>query len=492
MSMMSSESGSKRRKLHPGEEAGGAVGAAGAGAVPEEAMTVDEMRAMMVHVKTEHRREVESMKERLSRVDELERKCQYLEEKCASLQRSVEILKKESSWEYRGPYIPLSHWIDQGFDKDYGWRVEDLVTQIEDMTTMLRDRNHFKDCYGKEHLQDIPPGAVNLGNGDLDYIVGHHDVLLPHWRELANAIQIYDSCNGAVVLTIMNVELQPVVLDMLALALKSKEIKTLELRDNGFDNEDSRVGIDFAVEVMKTSPSLKVFEWVENNMNSMNDMKHLLGAITSHPSLKHIALNGCCGGEVDGYEVLYSLLTSSSNFNHIDVGFINIETMGRTDLSDYLATNPALRELSLYNNRLDDNDATLIAAALGKNTNLRRLWLEENEFTHVGEIALCNAVFDCASLNSVSESNHTCFIEGVFGADANHHRLEDFENRAGKIYRLLSDRNRDGTNAAHLDSELGDGCLKLAPLVLSCVQRCASVVVGQQVGPLSIKYEILR
>ena len=57
-------------------------------------------------------KEMDGMRDKLSRMDELEEKCQQheekcntLEDRCDSLQRSVEILSKESTWEYSAPSL---------------------------------------------------------------------------------------------------------------------------------------------------------------------------------------------------------------------------------------------------------------------------------------------------------------------------------------------------------------------------------------------------
>ena len=70
-------------------------------------------------------------------------------------------------------------------------------------------------------------------------------------------------------------------------------------------------------------------------------------------------------------------------------------------------------KLSLETNNLNDEDAVLISRALKHNTNLKELWLGGNNITEVGNGALRKAVYDTTSLNTVSESNHTCFIKGI-------------------------------------------------------------------------------
>ena len=146
-------------------------------------------------------------------------------------------------------------------------------------------------------------------------------------------------------------------------------------------------------------------------------------------------------------------------------------------------------------NHLDDNDAILVARALKRNTNLRRLRLGQNDITVIGRDALRNAVYDCTSLNAVAASNHTCNIEGLDFGNAPISYINSPEvNRGRKIYSLLSSRNRVGTNVRHLDAEFEDDSLKLVPKVLESVHICAGYVdpSASAVHPLSIMYEILR
>ncbi|KAL7523629.1 hypothetical protein ACHAXR_000259 [Thalassiosira sp. AJA248-18] len=184
--------------------------------------------------------------------------------------------------------------------------------------------------------------------------------------------------------------------------------------------------------------------------------------------------------------------------------------MGGTHLPDFLALNPPLQELCLIENHLDDNDAILIATALKHNTNLQRLFLEDNDMTDVGFSALKKVVFDWTSLNSVADSNHSCLI--VCGTSSGNYFCDPQSNKEEKICSLLSSRNEEGTNSFHLDLEFGGDSLKLLSKVLECVNNYSRRYTRKMDGhgvipineysredgcvelvrPLSIMYEILR
>ena len=224
--------------------------------------------------------------------------------------------------------------------------------------------------------------------------------------------------------------------------LKYKPIEFFALQNNSFENV--REGIEFAVEVMKSNEMMKAFYWASTTINSMEDAHYLVDSIINHLSIKTICLGVCFQGGCIGYDVLCSLLTSDKGFKHIDFDNSNIRTGGGTELPDYLAINPPLKKLYLNHNNLNDEDAVLIARAVKQNTNLKVLCLglDGNNITEVGVKALREAIYNPESLNSVADCNHTCKVRGI-------NLSTPKRNRAWMIYRLLSVRNREGSNVYH-------------------------------------------
>ena len=174
----------------------------------------------------------------------------------------------------------------------------------------------------------------------------------------------------------------------------------------------------------------------------------------------------------------------------IDLTGNEIRTSGGTEISDYLARNTSLEKLCLDKNHLNHDDFVLIARALKQNHNLRHIHLGNMA---AGRKALSKAVYDDGSLNAMSDTNHSCTIEGIGYFNITNHRDADVrENRRSKIYSLLSSRNTEGNNVHHFQLELSDDSLKLAPKVLECVHRYSQNRWRDTVNPLSITYEVLR
>jgi len=246
-------------------------------------------------------------------------------------------------------------------------------------------------------------------------------------------------------------------------------------------------------------------------MDSLND---LLRVIASHPSITDIHFNNCFGNNI--FDALQSIFATDKPLNTIDVERNDIHTIGQTSIPDFLAANPPVKVLCLANNMLKDEDVVLIANALKRNTQLQELTIFGGEVTKVGVDAILDVLYDPSSFNSVSDCNHSCVVYGIEefdfypaeeysyyhlhlhnGDDGMGDDLDAHNQRALKIYHLLSVRNRELSNVQCLDAEVKEETLKLVPGVLACVHhysqaepRCDEDPI--RVHPLSIMFEIVR
>ena len=78
-------------------------------------------------------------------------------------------------------------------------------------------------------------------------------------------------------------------------------------------------------------------------------------------------------------------------------------------LADFLAANPKLKQFGLRDNHLNDSDAAQITRALHSNTTLEHIDLSG---TNISQIGLTQAfgLFNDSSLNTATDSNHSCFL----------------------------------------------------------------------------------
>ena len=160
------------------------------------------------------------------------------------------------------------------------------------------------------------------------------------------------------------------------------------------------------------------------------------------------------------------------------------------DVATALATNPKITILCLTGNVLIDSDAELIAQALKQNTNLRKLFINGNNFTLAGLDKIRATIYDTSSLKAMESCNHTCWVNRAGNLDdiLPHHR------RNRKLYELLSERNAENSNVRHLDAEFEEeACIiKLVPSVLECIKRLSVDRATGASVPLSILFELIR
>ncbi|EJK59027.1 hypothetical protein THAOC_20809 [Thalassiosira oceanica] len=200
---------------------------------------------------------------------------------------------------------------------------------------------------------------------------------------------------------------------------------------------------------------------------------------------------------VNGCRALAALMRCGSPLDLLD--FSGNGLSGTDDVAAALASNPQLDILDLTENQLNDRDAELIAQALKQNTNLKMLsLLGGNSITPAGFGKIRTTICDPSSLNAMESCNHTCHVDCV--EQNGHYRGGNFKGMASqqrrrrKLYKLLSARHEEGSNARHLNAELGEGpfAAKLVPRVLECIEQCSVDRSSDTPTPLSLYFELMK
>jgi hypothetical protein len=199
------------------------------------------------------------------------------------------------------------------------------------------------------------------------------------------------------------VELRKDVIDIIGPQLKLNLFESIRLEDNLLDRD----GILFAIDLMKQNTAVVRFYLIGSRIDIDEDLNLLNQVISDHPSLRELELTRCFGPNIHPAS-LSSLMSASKQLKSLYLKGNNISESSM--IADFIATNPALQELFLCDNRFNDDDARIIANSLMTNTNLWTLDLKGNVFGRRGCDALLKAIFNHDSLNSVSSSNHTCDI----------------------------------------------------------------------------------
>eukprot|EP00984_Skeletonema_dohrnii_P029094 scaffold19434_cov121-Skeletonema_dohrnii-CCMP3373.AAC.10 len=437
----------------------------------------------------------------------LEQKCSSLENRLGTkvdsvhekVERSLkfheynEMLIKNQSWEYSAAVYSEDELIDSGYTEDEAEFIAEKAQDLKFITTKMRTGEFPYERYRNEK-------GVHI---DMYNVVDPQDrgavknMMLPHWKEFAEALKHFtpainllsDEYESYFHFDNVNVQLNHNAMLWIKEALIGKPFQKLGFvsNDNGED-DPAGMSVDAILDIVESSKHLRELE-IRRNRIGRDHIERLCSAVCTHPALVELDVFNCCEPGI-GDAMLASLLTSDDlKLEKLFMSDNYITSAVSTLLSDFLATNPRLIELSLEENNLNDSDVALIANALRSNTTLEYLRIDSNSITHTGAESLSLALCDGSSLNSAADSNHTCTVYLGWNAvdDYNLHE-QGHINRGWKIYSILSTRNEMMSNVQHFS----DIDVKILPNIVEAVQKYETNVYDSKVKPLSIVYEIMR
>ncbi|EJK61823.1 hypothetical protein THAOC_17619 [Thalassiosira oceanica] len=445
--------GSKKRRFDEGPSAanGGVV-------------TMEDVQRLIDREQASMRHKVDALEEAnaalKTKVEELKLETEDLRRRCAVNARSIQVLKKDVKWTYSAPDIPRSHWLNQGHGDQYIAEMTKIVKGIKRSTEKLRNGavNDLKQIFLKT--------AVSLA---------HDDILLPHWSELSDAIQLLEE-GAPLTFAMNNVQVNRSVQEMLSQSLVLK-CDQIGLYRNHFNRQD---GANFACEAIRNNPQLNVFGF-QNAIESEESADRLCRLILAHPKIQRLCLGRCCNeGGTFGYSMLKTLMSSPARkFVRLYLGGNHIRTNGCSILPDYIASNPPLEVLALNDNHLVDDDLRMISMALKTNDRLKELHLKRNDNTPIGtkwlEVAVrglrpiqtaSGSSFLDPSFESVFDCNHTCRIEIPESSFEELNCSSPLENKMRKLYDLIVMHSLRGDLVNELQRALGGDLISLMPFGL--------------------------
>ena len=397
-----------------------------------------------------------------TKLDTVEKEKEELKQRCTELtQRNQELeikvkdltLKNEyNEWSYTAEDISASYWIERGFAEDEYVEREEFISKLKEYTNKLRRG---------EPLEEVDLFTI-------DHML-HDDILLPHWKEFADALEQYQKFNhredyGIKRFRIDDVQLQQEVLNMISPALQTLQIKKIAFGGNiGSDV------IPFISNIIQHNPYIENVGW-RNQIESVDDMRHLCNSIKNRDSnvLKFLGLYSAFDG--NNSNMMKIMLEASHHLKKLSLYCIGIGSESAHLIANFLASNPSLDYLDLRGNNLSDADMPLLANALQSNTILRQIDLvDNNDIGAAGTRVLLQSVFDVSSLNSCAASNRVCIVRGLNPniSYANIYSNFTMKNRAMKIFTMLSATDNGFFNIGFL----GDVPYKLIPRLLRLVQK---------------------
>ncbi|EJK48282.1 hypothetical protein THAOC_32936, partial [Thalassiosira oceanica] len=387
-------------------------------------------------------------------IEDLRDDIEALKSKNRALEWSLNRLasKVQEGWEYPVTIQPDEYWQNKGYDD----------VSISDLKLWF---------FGglKKAVSQLEHGVCESVSISF---VDHNEDLMPHWNSLFRSFDYINPYGEGVELCLHYMELDEVVMRKICLNIRYNNISRVRFSNNGFTNMQG--AISELGNALK-SQELKTLEWSESPIESAEDMTLFTRVLSQNSALDELSFFR------NGNENAQALLSGVdfSTYKVLNFRGNNLETDGRTAISDLIAANSPLVELHLYQNRLNDDDAVLIAQSLGGNTHLRRLNVRRNNIQERGTRALYEAINNTSTLNAMSGSNHSCMVEGLsedFDLEAiNSVRGSNniYTNRMYKIQKLIAERYHTGGGIVpYLNTEMGDeDSVLLAPLLMESVSR---------------------
>jgi hypothetical protein len=328
------------------------------------------------------------------------------------------------------------------FDRDLNrgerfpvWPTQASYTKSDDW----RERNRIGIEKMKKQLQTSIDSAMNKKSFNLNLmhniyesqlvdneepIVWHETILDEYWDQLEAKIDQINQLDNAITvingICTWNVEITKERLGMLVAICRSGSVHN-SCQFVNFNNSNlCPEGIVWLSKLVDVSSQLITLFIRHNRIDDMKSARCLSRSLSSHASIRQLWLTHCDLG--NSPEILSVIL--QSDVKHINLENNNIDSLGASNIAEYLEVDPPIQRIDLDHNRLNDDDAILISQALKWNTNLRHMDLKGNNFTSIGVKALLTCVFDSSTLNAISESNHKLTRIDMFHINLNG-RLHD-------------------------------------------------------------------
>ena len=149
-------------------------------------------------------------------------------------------------------------------------------------------------------------------------------------------------------------------------------------------------------------------------MKSLSVASAFSDALSNHENLKKLIFV-LCG--LYNTEILGIILEGCKTIRQLYIMLDNLGSQSVILLANFIRSNHSVEYLDLGENNLSNNDMVLLASALKTNTHLKQLFMIENNITEDGVNTLLKALYDPTSLDSIVESNHTCYYR-IFDTDS--------------------------------------------------------------------------
>ncbi|EJK59331.1 hypothetical protein THAOC_20463 [Thalassiosira oceanica] len=296
-------------------------------------------------------------------------------------------------WAYTAETTPREHWIEKGYPEDYADQMANLQQSMRNIIKDLR-----MGTVGSKCTIDVRFDEENLIGISAD----HDDVLMPYWKELANAIihwSDYHSNKNHLEIYIAYIETPNEVLDVLRPAIKQSKVKFAGFVHDG--TPKSWKLAEFVEDIIQTNHNLTQVGFTGIILSS-EEWKKIFNAIRIRNAvqssiIRYLGLSFCFDGGINT-EVLKDIFASTSAaWDGKAAKGMRVQLLGNgmssREVSIIAESLSSLAYLNLDENRFGDADAAALAEALSSSTTLRRFSVKGNNEIKIERkacISACN------------------------------------------------------------------------------------------------------
>lgn len=271
-----------------------------------------------------------------------------LKGKCSDLKAGHSGLKGSYSdalnWAYSETTVQRDHWLEKGHTDEYADAMGSLLNTFKHIIKDLRTGTVGESIEVRFDLQDDDGRSVTTD---------HDEVLMPYWRELANALihwSEYHAGEEALHVIICCVETPNAVLDVLSLAMKRSKVRAFGIVSDGHSRPCKLD--EFIVDMIHSNHEVTTVGF-HSVVLSNEEWKTICDAIRARDVGKTSTMELSQFHEcfVDGIsdEALKDILTSNAVW--VSLGGNGMSSREASIIAEFLNSNPPLARLSLKNSQ---------------------------------------------------------------------------------------------------------------------------------------------
>ena len=227
------------------------------------------------------------------------------------------------------PLISYSSWRFMGCTHQEAVGMAALEANLKRSVVDLQMKQRRTRDHGIAYT--ITPMKNAMSANDLEFVLPHDDLLLPHWISFSMALKGLTCDYHTMYVGFASIKLNPSVLNILSPALKAQNLTSLYFLNNHLRRDEIMMISDIIGQI----PTLEAFAISRNRIGDQKEdvRAKLSTAIRKHPSIQRLTLSSCGIGDD---KVMLSCIRNRT-LTKIDLGSNAISSVGAYYIAKFLA-----------------------------------------------------------------------------------------------------------------------------------------------------------